>query len=102
MALLEEADDPGEEYTNKQKKTPAVWGFTKTEIFSKRQKVCLLQYNSTIDHKGHLLGEPCTTGVHHGAGQQCETPRESRKNYHTMDQCCHPSQCEIKLKAHMQ
>ena len=54
-------------------------GSTNTEIFSKRQKVCLLEYNSTIDHKGHLLGEPCTTGVHQEAGQQCETPRKGRK-----------------------
>ena len=61
------------------RKKPAVWGSTATEIFSIRQRVCLLQYNSAIDHKGHLLGEPCTTGVHQEAGQQCETPQEGRK-----------------------
>ena len=61
------------------RKKPAVWGSTATEIFSIRQRVCLLLYNSAIDHKGHLLGEPCTTGVHQEAGQQCETPQEGRK-----------------------
>ena len=61
------------------RKKPAVWGSTATEIFSIRQRVCLLQYKSTIDPKGHLLGEPCTTGVHQEAGQQCETPRKRRK-----------------------
>ena len=77
MAVLEWADNHGEDYTNKQKKNPAVLGSTKTEIFSKRSKVCLLEYNSTIDHNGHLLGEPCTTGVHQKAGKQCETPQKS-------------------------
>ena len=38
------------------RKKPAVWGSTATEIFSIRQRVCLLLYNSAIDHKGHLLG----------------------------------------------
>ena len=101
MALLECADDPGEDYCNKQKKTSSMGFHSHRNRYYKAKSLFV-----TIQQHHRPQRSPVGGALYYWTSPRGRAavwdPSGRQKNCHTMEQCHHPSQYEIKLKAYMQ